>query len=230
MSVDKFGRAADQPNRFRSLITASSGRGLTFMGDGNINIENLKLCNVKRPTNKKDAANKDYVDSILEAFKVSTSTAISNNEQSILAKFMETRDMLQANNNSFMQGIIIRLKNTTDDFDVRLTETTQQLNEKINGILLELSTKLDIAKKCTADIEDAVGGLADKTEKQLTNLKSSLIIDIDRLRELYEALSREFDSKLKVVKDHHDLDLVKLYKELQFFYDSLKEEILANTK
>lgn len=64
MSIDKFGRSTSARSGVdvSSSHLLSSRRGFVFTEDGNIDIEELKLCNVQSPTEYGDAVNKKYVD------------------------------------------------------------------------------------------------------------------------------------------------------------------------
>ncbi|CAH1107072.1 unnamed protein product [Psylliodes chrysocephalus] len=75
MSLDKFGRASEV-RKSRNLV-ASASIGLAHTPDGDTDIENLKVCNVKTPTLNTDAVNKGYVDQHLR----NVSNEVINNKQ-----------------------------------------------------------------------------------------------------------------------------------------------------
>ena len=60
MSINKFGQSSAPSKRMR--MTHIPGVVLEYTVDGNVNIENLRLCNLKAPTNDNDAVNKKYLD------------------------------------------------------------------------------------------------------------------------------------------------------------------------
>lgn len=66
MSLDKFGRRSEAFKRRQQFSIPYSKPALPHTQDGNIDVEHLKICNLNLPTEKSDAATKDYVDSQLK--------------------------------------------------------------------------------------------------------------------------------------------------------------------
>lgn len=76
MSLDKFGRSIHKEAQGASHLLSPYRHGFTFTSDGNIDVENLKLCNVHNPHDKKDAVNKAYVDDHISVLKKEFHTVI----------------------------------------------------------------------------------------------------------------------------------------------------------
>jgi hypothetical protein len=66
MSLDKFGRRSGG-KQIVSIASksSSSSSSFSYTVDGNIDIGNMKICNLKPPTSSSDATNKKYVDNLI---------------------------------------------------------------------------------------------------------------------------------------------------------------------
>ncbi|KAG5874171.1 hypothetical protein JTB14_000608 [Gonioctena quinquepunctata] len=64
MTIDKFGRSSKKKPKIHPIVTPA----LVHTPDGDIDLDNVKLCNVKQPTVVSDAANKEYVDEVKTNF------------------------------------------------------------------------------------------------------------------------------------------------------------------
>lgn len=65
MTLDKFGRHSD--NSSNSLNSSNIHIPvLPYTKNGDIDAKNLKISNLKLPTNQNDAANKEYVDNFIK--------------------------------------------------------------------------------------------------------------------------------------------------------------------
>lgn len=73
MSIDKFGRSLKSVNNkdIHNLFYShqQQQQPLSYTEDGDLDLNNHKLCNLRDPTNNQDAATKKYVNSLLEKFK-----------------------------------------------------------------------------------------------------------------------------------------------------------------
>lgn len=88
MSVDKFGRVATAAMHTPHELLLPKV-ALAHTSDGNIDIENLKICNVKAPTSNTDVANKAYVDQQVKDFN----TNIEQHGNDIQALAMHMNDV-----------------------------------------------------------------------------------------------------------------------------------------
>lgn len=73
--MNKFGHSLSSTRKSVQLIHSQST--LSFNDDGDYNAENRKLCNLKTPTKKFDAANKNYVDEALKELADTLNTSLN---------------------------------------------------------------------------------------------------------------------------------------------------------
>lgn len=71
MPLDKFGRSSSSTTLLSSRLRYGGhiGGKIKHTTDGDIDAENLKICNVKEPTADGDASNKHYVDTQINKIK-----------------------------------------------------------------------------------------------------------------------------------------------------------------
>lgn len=175
MSLDKFGRAAAASH---SSSTASHSlspyrHGFIFTGDGNIDVENLKLCNVKGPTEEFDCANKQYVDNLktnllkkLNVIPDIVNQQIDLNMKAYKIKYdsdvTTLRDIISTNKSkceSEIKSLRTNLENKIDQYVINLKndislftrnfilEEIKSQSEKINKDIKRIEHKTAIAEK-----------------------------------------------------------------------------------
>jgi hypothetical protein len=84
--MNKFGGT---PSRGATAKVIHTPNVVTLTKDGNYNFRGRKLCNVKLPTEKSDAVNKEYLDLKTGQFFENCVKLISQEEQHILKKLDE---------------------------------------------------------------------------------------------------------------------------------------------
>lgn len=121
MSLDKFGRSsAPRTSEVSNSPLLQVQRGFTFTEDGNIDIGNLRLCNVQLPTAEGDATTKAYVD--LTAENLSSKVHTSNEAIGVLGK--EINDI-----NDQVKSSMNRIKELDQFLNVVILSDIRTLNE-----------------------------------------------------------------------------------------------------
>lgn len=66
MSIDKFGRTTHEANKKFRLDLLHQKQQIAYTADGDFDLQDRRLCNVKDPKNPQDCATKQYSDITLE--------------------------------------------------------------------------------------------------------------------------------------------------------------------
>lgn len=69
MGIDKFGRSLDSENR-RLPFQIPRTVGYVLTSSGHIDVQGKRICNLNKPTDINDAANKDYVDDLRKEMRI----------------------------------------------------------------------------------------------------------------------------------------------------------------
>lgn len=149
MPVDKFGRSITTHSTGGGSsphLLSSYRHGFILTGDGNIDVENLKMCNVKDPTDKFDCANKQYVDNAdinlmgkintIEALNYANKQYVDTSHANLLKKITAMRKIIQDNrkfvyefkdlNVANMQYVNDAISKVKDDFSTVLNKYSEQ--------------------------------------------------------------------------------------------------------
>ncbi len=121
MSLDKFGRHSGACKRIQRPYTRPSP-SLPRTLDGDIDMQNLKICNLKLPSEKSDAVTKDYVDAQLKDMVASEHILIRDNQTKI--------GHLKSKNELLENDIEYKLKSKIVD----LTEKYRDASQKISAL------------------------------------------------------------------------------------------------
>lgn len=170
MSLDKFGRSShlehyhNNKEQFATSIT-----GLSFTPNGNIDVGNLKICNVRSPTDENDAVNKSYLMQLLKNFDVE----LIKVHQEIVRTF---------------ENKLIQLSNTINDFEKKnqqnlnngIAETTRVFDNRLHLLGNSFKTEInDLENK----FEQNFKTVEDKIRRSQHKLGNDLSQNITALRE-----------------------------------------------
>lgn len=125
MSLNKFGRSSKAPNEVKVIRTQNL---FAFTSQGDYDLQDRKLCNVKIPTEDSDAATKKYVDAN------SVSAMNTFNE-----KFKQTEKLIVSDVNKKISN----LTKTVLTSSQTSTERTTLLNTKIENMLVSMPSMID---------------------------------------------------------------------------------------
>lgn len=155
MSLDKFGRSAVPHATSHQLLIQ---REFTYTKDGNVNIGNLKLCNVQSPTEGGDASTKDYVDLPIE--NLYNKVHISNEKLGALGEAVD--------------DISLQVKSSMNRI--------QELDQFLNAIILDdLRTLNDLARETGEKVGQLTTIWEDRFQK-LEQFKVDINIQIDQIK------------------------------------------------
>ena len=176
MSLDKFGRRHAGRYRIYSVPPVSSG-SLARTLEGDINVENVKITNLKLPTKDVDATTKGYVDHMITDNKKYVDKQI----QGILRSAVDYTD-------TTTKGYVDRV----------ITDNKKYVEELFQGVLRSATEYADATTKSYADriITDNKKYVDEQIQGVLRRAIDLLAREIDGIK-----------TKLKVDKKTHSVDL-----------------------
>ncbi|XP_057665972.1 uncharacterized protein LOC130899836 [Diorhabda carinulata] len=181
MPVDKFGhRHQTSYARLPVKIT------FPHTQDGNIDIENMKICNVKEPTTNSDAATKKYVDVQLNDLRAINSPLIQahvvvlqqqdRDIKDLAVGLNEMRNELHKTKIPILQAHITNLQNKTNEIDTFISRnppvaardmaTKKYVDDSI------VAAKIFIRKEFTASINMCVESIRELQKEITENIRS----------------------------------------------------------
>lgn len=226
MSLDKFGRSA------ASSSSASTGgtshllspyrHGFTFTSDGNIDVENLKLSNVKSPTNDNDVCNKRYVDDNLLSLNKELNTIIEMSLRSAIRELQskDIRRIYLEISESKKKG-----KKLGDDVDDKINkfneslETIKELiSQEIDKLREEFLSKIKILSDdrtvIVADMSNKIADLASAVQLNTFNLNNISILDLaDKIKSI-EQITKNIDREFNQFRDNVGKQMSKVYLDM----------------
>lgn len=121
MSLNKFGHRSGIYNPTVPKLTYE----FVHTTDGNINIENVKICNLKEPTIDTDASNKGYVDMQDQKLSehISTLTTRIEDLRDVIQNLQQVNILNDTKINRFLQNQEDRLKLQ----DIRIGDLSKEL-------------------------------------------------------------------------------------------------------
>ena len=206
MPRDVFGRA-----RGNNLLSSSSTAALksillkqqqqlSFTKDGNLNLENHRICNVSLPYDKNDVCTKQYTDVIKEDFNKKTDNLVS--ALRALNKNIAEADKLWDNKfNAAISNIenqialrqkrVDKIEETVSKFnsDVEiLNKKVELLIKSLNNELNELKTKsmkklTELTQKINTHVNSEINHRIEVIKDEWKELLSSNGKDVDLLRD-----------------------------------------------
>jgi ribosomal protein S15P/S13E len=191
MSVNKFGRSS-QSNNVRDLrsqfayFSAVAGGSVILhrTTDGNIDINNVKLCNIKDPTLNTDAAHKKYVDNKIkdaqkysaEALKVLNSKMDFNSESiNKQIKDVIERVRSEANTNLEKQTLNIR-----ESFEVHTRKNMQDISKQMDDINASINYVKHDVQAATKRINEVEEHIEDVCQNKIQTIKTQINDDWKR--------------------------------------------------
>lgn len=200
MSLDKFGRTIALSSKSSSSHLLPPYRhGFTFTIDGNIDVENLKLCNIKDPTEVYDCANKQYVDTVNENLFKKVDTI----KQNLLAKCDSTINAIpevvnkQVNINiqaykidlensiKNLSSDIVALKNELKIVRTNIDTVERKINHEIGNI------RIDIPNYTQNFLKEKLTEQRRKTNATIQKTENKLVSGLTNITSRIEALEKQ---------------------------------------
>lgn len=193
MSVDKFGRSISGSSSStsgglnNSHLFSPYQHDFIFTSDGNIDVENLKLCNVKSPTESSDCANKQYVDT---------------NNENLLKKITSVKDTIP---------IIVAQHSDLERkaFLSNVKDLETQINSAIRVLPDMINQKVDLDTKAyKRGYDDEIKKLQQKIHGFIRDMPNIISQQIDLETRPYKAMH---DDELKKVRSAivYNTDMVR---------------------
>ena len=215
MSLDKFGRRSDafkrrqQQQQFSIPYTKPQ---LARTQDGNIDMEYLKICNLKLPTDKNDAATKDYIDGQLK-----------DNIDILYKKFHEIHA-------KYMKDSQVKMGHLQSKNEALENDIKNILNPKISGLEEQWLKKLTVLEKQYKDSQAKINQINSKNELLESDIKNKLIPQVTGLEEQHKMfnitpsyISLGDKRIVRASKAINDFDLVPKKQLIQIIDEKLKE-------
>lgn len=200
MSLDKFGRTIVlSSNSSSSHLLSPYRHGFIFTIDGNIDVENLKLCNIKDPTEVYDCANKRYVDTVNENLFKKVDTI----KQNLLAKCDATINAIpevvnhQVNLNiqaykidlensiKNLSSDIVALKNELKIVRTNIDTVERKINHEISNI------RIDIPNYTQNFLKEKLTEQKRKTNATIQKTENKLVSGLTNITSRIEALEKQ---------------------------------------
>lgn len=248
MSVDKFGRSiiSGSPTSSDSSHLLSPYRhGFIFTSDGNIDVENLKLCNVKSPTESSDCVNKQYVDTNNENLLKKIDT-VKNTIPIIVAKHSDLERKAFVDNVRDLESRINTAMNVIPDMiNQKIYLDTQTYKRKYDDEIKKLQQKVDdVTKSINQQIDLDTKSYKTKYDEELKKIRKAIVSDATEVRAVltqnisdlkndinYELTNLKYDLKNlikeKVVEQDGkiDKDLTSIENKLKDFQKTVQNRI-----
>lgn len=180
--MNKFGRSQPLGSRLKGVRVLPAPSTIPLTKDGDYNLHNHKLCNVKSPDGPTDAANKEFVESILMTHTIQMKQALSNIEQKFNKSLDDNHNKMGTDsvfNKTYVDGLIKELRTIVNDVNNRTTKSLRTVNAGLRvdrlaceGRFKTIDVKLDTLK---TEEQKAIDGLTQQVDK----LKKSLKTDMD---------------------------------------------------
>lgn len=175
MPIDKFGRSFKSSSARSSLLSKfHTARSLKYTIDGDIDVENLKICNVKTPTLDDEVTNKKYVDNL-----ITYSTGL-----------IETQNINRYRSNATN---ISTLQDENKDFQKRMTTIESRVSHLLGG--LNNHTNQDRESDSVTNSQNKFfteySFFKDKTHRSISECRGSLELIRQELTSLKESLNNE---------------------------------------
>lgn len=145
MGLDKFGRASHSKSSVsRNLFPVKT---IAFTEHGNIDCENLKICNLADPSVSTDAANRGYVDKRMIGFTPDGSIDCDGKRISNLANPIDGKNAV---NKKHMDGEIRRV-----------------VKQNLDNYKVEEDKKLESIKKTLVDLKNGLQHFINETDDKI---------------------------------------------------------------
>lgn len=167
MTLDKFGQSSNQSNLMLSKLHYNQNN-LKYTSAGDIDAENLKICNVKTPLTDTDVTNKKYVDIEISKLSNDMLKALHNITDKIIKKtsqsLVDVKKYIQVHTTSTRNDLEdLRLRNE------KLNKSMDTLNDYINNIDNEIKNKLQSVYSNIADNKKGSGDLKQVVDNMLND-------------------------------------------------------------
>lgn len=220
MSVDIFGRTSLSRGGSNIVIQRGPpGIGFKYLdNDGNYDMDNKRLANVKAPVESNDAVTKTFIDTIIETKNIDDIRKLNELESSTQKKFSDVIVNIQDNKTQInrlkqLSGHIDMIRTNASILDDRLTEVNAKvddysiLSNTIGHMDLKLQEIADVYTVKTADITSKIESISSELLGQsetIAGLAKDIIIyshEVEQLKE-YQSQSNE---KLNQLVERVDL-------------------------
>lgn len=197
-AMNKFGRSLPTTSRQKGVRVLQAPNLIALTKDGDYNVRDHRLCNVKSPTEDSDAVNRKFVDNLTSSLLAKIDKSSSDCVQLIESLINEIRKNMENQISNFVDG------------------NKKYVDSKNNQLRDEIKTLVDANK-----------AYIDSTDKQLRDMIKTLNEDIMYVREGadYISLERRFsaiDAKIQTVKNQTIENLKPKFDQLE---DTLKSTL-----
>lgn len=190
MTVDKFGHSSISGKKKQPKNPLVHQYVLKFNDDGDIDFENIKILNVKTPTNAHDVANKEYVDNqlkTLDSLRQSYQKHVDNQMDEINSNIRKVEDVLE-----IVVNTVIAKK--FEVINIQITEITKQISD--------IEAKFSNVKTPTDEHDVANKGYVDNQLKTHGSLHQSLQKQLDDTIEKVNNNFKQFGEVLDKAVDN----------------------------
>lgn len=190
MPLNKFGQSRNASKQSSFLSKFQSTNLLKFTPDGNIDVEHLKICNVKQPSHDTDAVNKKYVD--LEVKTLSDNVTKINNE---IKKSISDSNLLINRLNLSLHKVEQGLNLYITKFDKQLAHFTAAVEEVNNKVMVatdKISQQKEIINTLALEVDNK-----NKSNKNMIDEKWGQLMNDN------EVLSR----RIKILEDKKSVEV-----------------------
>lgn len=155
MAIDKFGHSGSSPSK--NFIRNSPISILTLTSDGNFNIQNKCLKNVKNPENLQDATTKNYVDDQIIFYM--------EKQENVLKEYINRSDVDIKNKLYLLRNDAITLsthiKDDVERYDSKFSNLIEKTYNELKDIIeYQLKVPIKFIEKRLNAVESSVRGLS----------------------------------------------------------------------
>lgn len=213
MSVDKFGRTnIDRGASSNSSHLLSPYRhGFIFTEDGNIDVENLKLSNVKSPTNDKDVSTKRYVDDSL--------TSLNKELHTFIEKY--SKDTIQELEHKYINNIYLKISDVdgkVKTFSESLEIIKKLIYNEVENLRNEFLNQITILSNdrtiIITDLSNKISNLTTAVELNTLNLNKISNLDLSAKIMSVEKLTKNIERELNQFRDTVTRQMSEVYLDM----------------
>lgn len=180
--MDKFGRSIPSLHKKARIVQAPNA--IAFTADGDYNLRDHKLCNVKPPTEDSDAVNKKYLDDALSAVNEFYHNTSRFNKQLFDKVRVITGEL------KMLSNVLDQNKQAISKFRDEFFSYAKHNDDSVAQINKQLSDKIS-RSDCLKEIETYVNNfmlqtlnpILDSLEKNLKDYTNMVQISVDSLSE-----------------------------------------------
>lgn len=208
MSVSKFGRSSKYRPQPQRGLQRHHGVTLTYTEEGNINFNNLRLCNVKDPVNESDACNKNYVNETVRARTEMFDLQYEQTLERFDDMISDIRDDLSVVLNEFHAGIGKRMDSLQKIIHESENNQMKYVNATVDKIVRQVNEKLDSGnKQVQNEIDDSLSEIKSDFSVAFNNFYAGIE---KRMKNLENSMKDSETKLMKYISDNINPTIIRL--------------------